>query len=66
MRQLNEYYMAQTTKTEDFGFKVIIRSPLVFHYPEEEKFDVVPETLSRCSNVDAVDYVSTLHAWYYN
>ena len=40
MRHLHEYYMAQATKMEDFGFKVIIRSPHVFHYPEEEKFDV--------------------------
>ena len=62
MRQLHEYYMAQATETDNFSFEVIIRSPHVFHYPEEEKFDVVPETLSRCSNVDAVDYVSTLHA----
>ena len=40
MRQLHEYYMAQTTEMEDFGFEVIIRSPHVFNYPEEEKFDV--------------------------
>ena len=30
MRQLQEYYMAQTIETEDFGFEVIIRSPHVF------------------------------------
>ena len=40
MRQLHEYYMAQAIETEDFGFEVIIRSPHIFHYPEEEKFDV--------------------------
>ena len=40
MRHLHEYYMAQSTDTKDFGFEVIIRSPHVFHYPEEEKFDV--------------------------
>ena len=40
MRQLHEYYIAQATETEDFGFEVILRSPLVFHYPEEEKFDI--------------------------
>ena len=45
MRQLHEYYMAQATETEDFGFKVIICSPRVFHYPEEEKFDVEWESL---------------------
>ena len=40
MRQLHKYYMAQATETDDFGFEVIIRSPHVFNYPEEEKFDV--------------------------
>ena len=30
MRQLHEYYMAQATETEDFGFEVIIHSPHVF------------------------------------
>ena len=40
MRHLHEYYMAQATETDNFGFEVIIRSPLVFHYPKEEKFDV--------------------------
>ena len=30
MRQLHEYYMAQATETDDFGFEVIIRSPHVF------------------------------------
>ena len=44
MRQLYEYYMAQTKETEDFG-QVIIRSPHVFNYPEEEKFDVEWECL---------------------
>ena len=73
MRQLHEYYMAQAIETEDFSFEVIIHSPHVFNYPEEEKFDVegvlVPailETLSRYTNIDAVDYVSTLHVRYYN
>ena len=45
MRQLHEYYMAQATETDDFGFEVIICSPHVFHYPEEEKFDVEWECL---------------------
>ena len=40
MCQLHEYYMAQATEMEDFGFEVIIRSPHVFHYPEEGKFNV--------------------------
>ena len=31
MRQLHEYYMAQATETNDFGFEVIIRSPHVFN-----------------------------------
>ena len=35
MRHLHEYYMAQATEMEDFGFKVIIRSSHIFHYPEE-------------------------------
>ena len=39
MHQLHEYYMAQATETEDFDFEVIISSPYVFHYPEEEKFE---------------------------
>ena len=34
MHHLHEYYMAQATKMEDFGFEVIIRSPHVFYYPE--------------------------------
>jgi hypothetical protein len=45
MRQLHEYYMAQATETMDFGFEVIICNPLVFHYVEEEKFDVEWECL---------------------
>ena len=45
MHHLHEYYMAQTTEIEDFGFEVIIHSPHVFHYPEEEKFDVEWECL---------------------
>ena len=40
MRHLHEYYMAQATETDSFGFEVIIHSPHVFNYPEEEKFDV--------------------------
>ena len=32
MRQLHEYYMAQATEMDDFGFEVIIRSPHVFQY----------------------------------
>ena len=30
MHQLHEYYMAQATEKEDFGFEVIIRSQHVF------------------------------------
>jgi hypothetical protein len=45
MRQLHEYYMAQATETTDFGFEFIIRSPFVYHYPKEEKFDVKWECL---------------------
>ena len=45
MRHLHEYYMAQATETDSFGFEVIIRSPHVFNYPEEEKFDVEWECL---------------------
>ena len=45
MRHLHEYYMAEATETEDFGFEVIIHSTHVFHYPKEEKFDVEWECL---------------------
>ena len=45
MRHLHEYYMAQATEMKDFGFEVIIRSPHVFNYPKEEKFDVEWECL---------------------
>ena len=45
MCQLHEYYMAQATEIDNFGFEVIIRSPHVFNYPEEEKFDVEWECL---------------------
>ena len=44
MCQLHEYYMAQAIETDDFGFKVIIRSLHVFHYPKE-KLDVEWECL---------------------
>jgi hypothetical protein len=37
--------MAQATATTDFGFEVIIHSPLVFHYLDEEKFNVKWECL---------------------
>jgi hypothetical protein len=53
MHQLHEYYMAQAIETTDFDFEVIICSPFVYHYPEEEKFDVEWECLfqlyQRCS-----------------
>ena len=45
MRQLHDYYMAQTTEMEDFDFEVIIHSEHVFNYPKEEKFDVEWECL---------------------
>jgi hypothetical protein len=74
MCQLHEYYMAQATDMTDFCFEVIIRSPFVYHYPEEENFrcrvgvlvPAIPETLSRYINVVVVDYVRTLLARYYN
>jgi hypothetical protein len=34
---LYDYYMAQATEMEQMGFKVIIRKPLVFYYPDEKK-----------------------------
>jgi hypothetical protein len=37
MRDLYQYYMAEATETGQMGFEVIIRHPLVFHYPLEEK-----------------------------
>ena len=45
MRQLHLYYIFQAIETYDFGFEVVIRSPHVFHYSEEEKFDVEWECL---------------------
>ena len=46
MHRLHEYYMAQATETNDFGFEVIICSPHIFNYPKEEKFDVEWECFS--------------------
>ena len=62
MRQLHEYYMAQATETDDFGFEVIIRSPHVFHYPEEEKFDVEWECLFQLYQNCSLD-VQMLMLW---
>ena len=62
MRQLHEYYMAQATETDDFGFEVIIRSPHVFHYPEEEKFDVEWECLFQLYQKRSLD-VQMLTLW---
>jgi hypothetical protein len=62
MRQLHEYYMAQATETDDFGFEVIIRSPHVFHYPEEEKFDVELECLFQLYQKHDLD-VQMLTLW---
>jgi len=45
MRDLHEYYMAESTETYQMGFEVIIRHPLVFHYPLEEKHFVGSECL---------------------
>ena len=70
MRDLHQYYIVEATETGQMGFEVIIRHPLVFHYPLEEKHFVgwecfvsaIPEARSRYTNIDDVDYVSTLHA----
>ena len=45
MRDLHEYYMAETIEMEKMGFELIIRKPLVFHYPNEEKHFVGWECL---------------------
>ena len=37
MRDLHDYYMAQAIEMEQTGFEVIIRSPHVFQYTNEEK-----------------------------
>ena len=74
MRDLHDYYMAEALETGQVGFEYIIRPPRVFHYPNKEKHfcqlgsfvSVILETRSRYTNVDAVDYVSTLLARYYN
>ena len=55
MRHLHEYYMAQATETDDFDFEVIIRSPHVFHYPEEEKFNVEWECLFQLYQKHSLD-----------
>ena len=62
MRQLYEYYMAQAIETDDFGFEVIIRLPHVFHYPEEEKFDVEWECLFQLYQKHSLD-VQMLTLW---
>ena len=62
MRQLHEYYMAQATEMNDFGFEVIIRLPHVFHYPEEEKFDVEWECLFQLYQKRSLD-VQMLTLW---
>ena len=53
MRDLHDYYMAEALETEQMGFEVIIRKPLVFHYLGEEKHFVSWECLfqlyQRCS-----------------
>ena len=62
MLYLHEYYMAQATETDNFGFEVIIRSPHVFNYPEEEKFDVEWECLFQLYQKRDVD-VQLLTLW---
>ena len=62
MRQLHEYYMAQATETDNFSFEVIIRSPYVFHYPKEEKFDVEWECLFQLYQKCSLD-VQMLTLW---
>ena len=62
MRHLHEYYMAQATEMEDFGFEVIICSPHVLHYPEEEKFDVEWECLFQLYQKCSLD-VQMLTLW---
>jgi hypothetical protein len=53
LHDLHDYYMAQALEMEQTGFEVIIRSPHVFHYPDEEKHFVGWECLfqlyQRCS-----------------
>jgi hypothetical protein len=55
MLRLYEYYMTQATKTTNFGFEVITRNPLVFHYAEEEKFDVEWECLFQLYQKHSLD-----------
>ena len=55
MRQLHEYYMAQVTETDNFGFEVIIRSPHIFNDPEEEKFDIEWEYLFQLYQKHSLD-----------
>ena len=62
MRQLHEYYMAQATKTEDFGFEVIIYSTHVFRYPKEETFDIEWECLFQLYQKRSID-VQMLTLW---
>lgn len=45
MRDLHEYYQAQTLEIDASGFEVIIRPPLVFYYDEEVKIYVEWECL---------------------
>ena len=45
MHDLHEYYMVETTETDQMGFEVIIHHPLVFHYPLEEMYFVGWECL---------------------
>ena len=62
MCQLHEYYMAQAIEMDDFGFEVIIHSPYVFQYPEEEKFDVEWECLLQLYQKRSLD-VQMLTLW---
>ena len=62
MHELHEYYVAQATETDDFGFEFIIRLPHVFQYPDEEKFDVEWECLFQLYQKRSLD-VQMLTLW---
>jgi hypothetical protein len=70
MRQLHEYYMAQAIETGGLWFWGYY--PFAFGFSLSWRREVrcrvgvlvlaITEMLSRLTNIDAVDYVSTLHA----
>ena len=74
MRYLHEYYMTQATETGGLWFWGYYPFATCFSLSWKREFwcrvgvlvPAILETLSGFTNVDAVDYVSTLHARYYN